>query len=91
MFFSILQPLVYLILSVALGLGFFRLAKGPTLPDRVVALELIASLTVGLIAAYAFFSGQTAFLDVAMVLALTAFLAAIAFARYLEKGGQRDD
>lgn len=91
MLFSVLQPLVYLILSVALGLGFFRLVKGPTLPDRVVALELIASLTVGLIVAYTFFSGQTAFLDVALVLALTAFLAALAFARYLEKGGQRDD
>jgi multicomponent Na+:H+ antiporter subunit F len=51
---SILQPLVYLILSVSLGLGFFRLVKGPTLPDRVVALELIASLTVGLIVAYTF-------------------------------------
>ena len=88
---SILQPLVYLILSVSLGLGFFRLVQGPTLPDRVVALELIASLTVGLIVAYTFFSGQTAFLDVALVLALTAFLTAIAFARYLEKGGHRDD
>lgn len=88
---TILQPLVYLILSVSLGLGFLRLVKGPTLPDRVVALELIASLTVGLIAAYTFFSGQTAFLDVALVLALTAFLTAIAFARYLEKGGHRDD
>ncbi|MFO7639790.1 MAG: cation:proton antiporter [Candidatus Competibacteraceae bacterium] len=91
MFSSILQPLVYLILSVSLGLGFFRLVQGPTLPDRVVALELIASLTVGLIVAYTFFSGQTAFLDVALVLALTAFLTAIAFARYLEKGGHRDD
>jgi multicomponent Na+:H+ antiporter subunit F len=36
-------------------------------------------------------SGQTPFLDVAMVLALMAFLAAIGFARYLEKGGTRDD
>jgi multicomponent Na+:H+ antiporter subunit F len=34
-------------------------------------------------------SGRAPFLDVAMVLALTAFLAAVGFARYLEKGGQR--
>lgn len=83
--------IAYLLLSLALMFGFIRLVRGPSLPDRVVALELIASLTVGFIAVYVVTSGKTAFLDVAMVLALTAFLAAIGFARYLEKGGQRHD
>lgn len=81
----------YLILSMALLLIFVRLVLGPTLPDRVVALELMALLTVAFIGLHSISSGKTAFLDVAMVLALTAFLAAIAFARYLEKGGHRDD
>ncbi|WP_024325813.1 cation:proton antiporter [Thioalkalivibrio sp. AKL19] len=79
------------LLSIALLLGFWRLYLGPTLPDRVVALELIASLTIGFIAVYVVSSGRTPFIDVAMVLALTAFLAAVGFARYLEKGGHRDD
>ncbi|AKJ94674.1 pH regulation protein F [Thioalkalivibrio versutus] len=79
------------LLSLALVLGFWRLYLGPTLPDRVVALELIASLTIGFIAVYVISSGRTPFIDVAMVLALTAFLAAVGFARYLEKGGHRDD
>ncbi|WP_018872804.1 monovalent cation/H+ antiporter complex subunit F [Thioalkalivibrio sp. ALJ16] len=79
------------LLSIALVLGFWRLYLGPTLPDRVVALELIASLTIGYIAVYVISSGRTPFVDVAMVLALTAFLAAVGFARYLEKGGHRDD
>lgn len=79
----------YLLLSLALVLAFIRLVRGPTLPDRVVALELLASLTVGFIAVSVVASGRAPFLDVAMVLALTAFLAAIGFARYLEKGGQR--
>lgn len=79
----------YLLLSVALVLGFIRLIRGPSLPDRVVALELLASLTVGFIAVSVVASGRAPFLDVAMVLALTAFLAALGFARYLEKGGQR--
>ncbi|WP_019612360.1 cation:proton antiporter [Thioalkalivibrio sp. AKL7] len=79
------------LLSLALLLGFWRLYLGPTLPDRVVALELIASLTIGFIAVYVISSGRTPFIDVAMVLALTAFLAAVGFARYLEKGGHRDD
>jgi len=81
----------YLMLSATLILAFIRLVRGPSLPDRVVALELMASLTVGFIGVYALTSDRTAFLDVAMVLALTAFLAAIGFARYLERGGHRDD
>ena len=81
----------YAMLSATLILAFIRLVRGPSLPDRVVALELMASLTVGFIGVYALTSDQTAFLDVAMVLALTALLAAVGFARYLERGGHRDD
>ncbi|MBS0003317.1 MAG: pH regulation protein F [Thioalkalivibrio sp.] len=81
----------YALLSLALLLGFIRLVLGPSLPDRVVALELLASLTVGFIAVSVVASGRAPFLDVAMVLALTAFLAAVGFARYLEKGGHRVD
>ena len=81
----------YVMLSATLILAFIRLVRGPSLPDRVVALELMASLTVGFIGVYALTSDQTAFLDVAMVLALTAFLAAVGFARYLERAGHRDD
>lgn len=88
---EIIQWLTWLVISAALVFGFIRLVRGPSLPDRVVALELFASITVGIIAAYTLVSAQTAFLDVAMVLALTAFLAAVAFARYLEKGGSRDE
>lgn len=81
----------YLILSAALVLAFVRLVRGPSLPDRVVALELLASLTVGFVAVYAVTSRNPAFLDVAIVLALTAFLAAVGFARLMEKRGHRDD
>ena len=79
------------VLSVALLLSMVRLIKGPSLPDRVVALELIASITVGVIGLYAIRSENDAYIDVTMVLALTAFLAAIGFARYLERGGNRHD
>ncbi len=79
------------ILSAALLLAMVRLLKGPSLPDRVVALELIASITVGVIGLYAIRSGKDAYIDVTMVLALTAFLAAIGFARYLERGSNRHD
>lgn len=81
----------FIILGLAFLLGFIRLVRGPSIPDRVVSLELIASLTVGFIAVQSIASGSTAFLDVAMVLALTGFLATVGFARLLEEGGERDD
>lgn len=89
--FDIVVNIAFFLLSLSLVLAFVRLARGPTLPDRVVALELLASITVGFIAAHSIFTGEAHFLDVAVVLALTAFLAAIGFAYFLEQGGRRDD
>ncbi|MBK5944341.1 MAG: pH regulation protein F [Halorhodospira halophila] len=88
---GIAATLVFAMLSASLVLAFVRLAKGPMLPNRVVALELIASILVGFIGVYAIHTGVDHFIDVAIVLALLAFMAAVGFARYLEKGGPRDD
>lgn len=83
--------IVYFMLSLALLLAFIRLTKGPSLPDRVVALELIASIVVGYVGVHAIDTGVSSLLDVAIVIALTAFLATIGFARFLERGGQKND
>lgn len=83
--------IVYFMLSVALLLAFIRLTRGPSLPDRVVALELIASVVVGYVGVHAIDTGVSSLLDVAIVIALTAFLAAIGFARFLERGGRKND
>jgi len=72
-------------LSVALLLAFVRLVRGPSLPDRVVALDLISILGAGVTAVYAIVTEQAVFLDVAIILALIAFLGTVAFARYIEK------
>lgn len=76
-------------LSIALGLGLLRLIRGPTLPDRIVALELVATLLVGVVAVYSIGSRQPVYLDVAIVLALVGFLGAVAFARFLVQGTGR--
>lgn len=80
----------FAVLMAALVFTFARLVRGPTLPDRVVALELIGTIVVALIGAFSIASDIPAFLDVAIVMALMGFLATIGFARYLEEGGLRD-
>lgn len=76
---------VYAMLSVALLLAFAGLVRGPSLPDRVVALDLIGALVVAFICTYAIATNQRVFLDVAIVLALIAFISTIAFAQYVER------
>ena len=76
-------------LGAAALLAFVRLVRGPTLPDRVVALDLLGVVIVGLIVVYTALSGVKAFLDVAMVIALVSFLGTVAYARYIEREDQR--
>jgi len=76
------------LLALAVICAFVRLARGPSLPDRVVALDLLATLGIALLAAHAMVTGQTAYLDVGLVLALVSFLATVAFAQYLERSAK---
>ena len=76
------------LVGLALFLTFIRLVRGPTLPDRVVALDLMGVLAVGMIAAYAVAADQPGLMDPAAVVALVGFLGTVAFARYLERRGR---
>ncbi|HSG73065.1 MAG TPA: monovalent cation/H+ antiporter complex subunit F [Planctomycetaceae bacterium] len=78
---------VLMLLGLSLMLTFLRLILGPTLPDRVVALDLIGIITAGIIGVLAIENEQPVYLIVAVVLALIAFIGTIAFAFYIAKGG----
>jgi len=73
-------------LTMALLVAVVRLVKGPTLPDRVVAMDLIGVLAVGLIVVLAASTGVGATLDAAIVIALIAFVATVAYGTYVERG-----
>ena len=75
----------FVVLMASMVLAFVRLARGPSLPDRVVALDLITILAVAFSALFAISADEQAFLDVAIALALIAFLATVAFARFAER------
>ena len=77
------------VLAIALAITCARLVRGPTLSDRVVALELISTIFVGVVAVWAILSRQTIYLDVGIVLALVSFLSAVAFARFMVLGRSR--
>lgn len=73
-------------LSVALLIAMVRLIKGPTLPDRIVAMDLIGVLVVGMIVVLASSTNVQATLDASLVIALIGFIGTVAYARYVERG-----
>ena len=77
--------IVFAMLVLAMFIAFIRLAKGPSLPDRVVALDVITAISAAILAVATIAMKQSVFLDAAIVLALISFLGTIAFARYLER------
>jgi len=79
------------LLCLTVILAFIRLIVGPSLPDRVVALDLMSTVGIGAIAVYSIATQESVFLDVASVLALVSFLGVIAFAHYLEKRTQFEE
>jgi multicomponent Na+:H+ antiporter subunit F len=84
-FLDLAVTATFVMLALALVLGFVRMVKGPTLPDRVVALDMLTVLIVAFCAVYAVSTDETDFLDVALVLALVGFLATVALARFAER------
>ncbi len=89
-FLSLSLDIGFVLIMLSVALGFVRLWKGPTLTDRVVALDMMTVIIVAFCGAYAIFAGQTAFLDVAIVLALVGFLATVALARFAERQTLKD-
>lgn len=74
--------------TIAFVVALVRLLIGPSLPDRVVAMDLMATVGSGGIALYAMVTGYSVLLDAVMVLSLIFFLGTIAFAFYLERLGE---
>ena len=90
----ILSSALWLALGV-LGLSFlltvWRVIKGPTLPDRVVALDMLVGIVIGFIALIAIRTGFTLYIDIAISLGLVGFLATVAFARFILAQGRGDE
>ncbi len=73
------------ILAISVILVFIRLIKGPRVVDRVIALDLIITIGIGIITVFTIRSDQKVLLDVAIILALIAFLGTVAFSAYIER------
>lgn len=73
------------VLSLSILLVFLRFFKGPSISDRVIAVDLLVTIGIGIIAVYSILTHQPTFLDIALILALIGFLATVAYSYYIQK------
>ena len=85
--FSGLAALAMLLVGMLLSL--WRLARGPTAADRVIALDLLSMLVVAFLVAVSIHARETSYLDVAIAYACIAFLGTVALARYITRTSKR--
>lgn len=71
------------VLSLGLIMTVARIVRGPTLPDRVLGLDMLVAIAIGFIAVIAIRSGFNLYIDIAIALGLVGFLATAAFARFI--------
>lgn len=86
---EILTILIETALVVSAGLTLvvgYRVIRGPTTPDRVVALDVIGTNVVAIAVLHAILTGRAFFLDVSVVLAIIGFISTITVARYITEG-----
>ena len=74
------------VLAAGMVMSFIRLVIGPTLADRVVAIDVLATMTIGALVLIAIISGTALLLDIALAIALVVFLGTIAMATTIERG-----
>jgi multicomponent Na+:H+ antiporter subunit F len=80
--FTAFEIVILGILGLALGLTMIRLLRGPSVPDRILALDVLSMIALGILGLYATATGDPAPLDVAIGIAVIAFLATAGLAHF---------
>ena len=79
-------PLCLTLLGVALLLAVVRLVKGPSLPDRALALDTLYINAIALIILYGIWQGTELFFEIALLIAVLGFVSTVAVAKYMLRG-----
>lgn len=74
---------IAILLTVSIFISLMRVLKGPTIADRVIALDATNSIVIAMISLLALFYKNGMFIDIAIVYAMLSFLATLAISKYL--------
>ncbi|GBF73886.1 Na(+)/H(+) antiporter subunit F [Paenibacillus sp. 598K] len=74
------------ILSLATLTCLFRVIKGPSMPDRIVALDTIGINLIGMVTVLSIMFRTTAYLELILLIGILAFLSTVAFSKFIQRG-----
>jgi multicomponent K+:H+ antiporter subunit F len=83
---AIVIPISLTMLGIAFALTFWRLVRGPGLPDRIVALDTLSVNAIALIMVYGIWLKTAVFFEIALLIALMGFVSTVALTKYLQRG-----
>jgi len=83
---EIIIKLSLLVLAIAMLGLIYRVIKGPTTPDRVVALDAVGINLVAIVALLSIVLKTHYFLEIILLIGIIAFIGTVTFSKYLEKG-----
>lgn len=72
--------------AISIAIALFRIIKGPSMPDRAVALDMIGVNLISMIAIISIVLKTKAFLEAILILGILAFISTIAISKYIERG-----
>jgi multicomponent Na+:H+ antiporter subunit F len=90
LFLAVACQAATIMLLAAIVMLLWRMAKGPTAADRVIAMDLMSVLVVAFLIVLSIYTGKTTYLDVAIAYACIAFLGTIALARFIHRRGRNN-
>ena len=86
---DLLHMLIYVALAIlvfAMVLMLYRVVKGPTTADRVIALDSIGVALISVVALLSILLDTTMYFEVILLLSILAFIGTVAFSKFLERG-----
>lgn len=79
-------PLAMTIIGLAVALNLWRLSIGPSLPDRILALDTMYVNVIALLILYGIYQGSALYFEAALVIAAMGFVGTVALSKYLLRG-----
>lgn len=79
-------PIAFTLVASALAMNFWRLLRGPSLPDRILALDTLYVNTIALLVLLGIHLGSALYFEAALIIALMGFVSTVAVCKYLLRG-----
>lgn len=75
-----------IMLTISISIALYRVIRGPSLPDRILALDSIGYNIIGIVAVLCIMLDSSSYLETILLIGILAFLSTIALCKFLERG-----